>query len=88
MDHHQLVAMARPASPSTTNTAAPHVAHKIPAGDGPYARAKHFQVRASASSIDFHALREVVEQHRLVAIQLEMDGPLLGRSSPAIWIYG
>jgi hypothetical protein len=31
--------------------------------------------------------REVVEQHRLVAIQLEMDGPLLGRSSPAIWIY-
>ncbi|RCV46396.1 hypothetical protein SEVIR_9G532800v4 [Setaria viridis] len=45
MDHqHQLVAMALPASPSTTTTAAPHVAHKIPAGDGPYARAKHFQL--------------------------------------------
>ncbi|KAJ1298645.1 hypothetical protein BS78_01G469500 [Paspalum vaginatum] len=32
--------MAQPASP----TAAPHAAHKIPAGDGPYARAKHFQL--------------------------------------------
>jgi len=39
----QLFAMARPASPAAA--AAPHVAHKIPAGDGPYARAKHFQVR-------------------------------------------
>jgi hypothetical protein len=41
----QLVAiamMAQPASPTS-----PHVAHKIPAGDGPYARAKHFQVKAS-----------------------------------------
>ncbi|OEL31062.1 Protein SULFUR DEFICIENCY-INDUCED 2 [Dichanthelium oligosanthes] len=33
--------MAQPASPTTT---APHVAHKIPSGDGPYARAKHFQL--------------------------------------------
>ncbi|CAD6209731.1 unnamed protein product [Miscanthus lutarioriparius] len=30
---------AQPASPTS-----PHVAHKIPAGDGPYARAKHFQL--------------------------------------------
>ncbi|RLN18736.1 protein SULFUR DEFICIENCY-INDUCED 1-like [Panicum miliaceum] len=37
----QLFAMARPASPTA---AAPHVAHKIPSGDGPYARAKHFQL--------------------------------------------
>ncbi|CAN6290560.1 unnamed protein product [Urochloa humidicola] len=43
MDLHQLVAMAPPASPTTT-TAPPHVAHKIPSGDGPYARAKHFQL--------------------------------------------
>ncbi|CAL4937812.1 unnamed protein product [Urochloa decumbens] len=41
MDLHQLVAMARPASPTT---APPHVAHKIPSGDGPYARAKHLQL--------------------------------------------
>ncbi|CAN6302168.1 unnamed protein product [Urochloa humidicola] len=43
MDLHQLVAMAQPASPTTT-AAPPHVAHKIPSGDGPYARAKHFQL--------------------------------------------
>lgn len=36
-----VVAMAQPASPTMT---APHVAHKIPSGDGPYARAKHFQL--------------------------------------------
>ena len=40
----QLFAMARPASPAAAAAAA-HVAHKIPSGDGPYARAKHFQVR-------------------------------------------
>ncbi|KAF8717569.1 hypothetical protein HU200_025779 [Digitaria exilis] len=43
MDHHQLFAMAQPVSPTAT-TAPPHVAHKIPSGDGPYARAKHFQL--------------------------------------------
>ncbi|CAN6285583.1 unnamed protein product [Urochloa humidicola] len=43
MDLHQLVAMAQPVSPTTT-AAPPHVAHKIPSGDGPYARAKHFQL--------------------------------------------
>ncbi|XP_062209129.1 protein SULFUR DEFICIENCY-INDUCED 2-like [Phragmites australis] len=38
----QLVAMAQPASSGAAT--APHAAHKIPAGDGPYARAKHFQL--------------------------------------------
>ncbi|TVU48279.1 hypothetical protein EJB05_07909, partial [Eragrostis curvula] len=37
----QLFVMAQPVSPSA---ASPHAAHKIPAGDGPYARAKHFQL--------------------------------------------
>ncbi|CAL4912735.1 unnamed protein product [Urochloa decumbens] len=43
MDLHQSFAMAQPASP-TAMTTAPHVTHKIPAGDGPYARAKHLQL--------------------------------------------
>ncbi|XP_062216711.1 protein SULFUR DEFICIENCY-INDUCED 2-like [Phragmites australis] len=39
----QLVGMApQPASPGAA--AAPHVADKIPPGDGPYARAKHYQL--------------------------------------------
>ncbi|XP_066357713.1 protein SULFUR DEFICIENCY-INDUCED 1-like [Miscanthus floridulus] len=38
----QLVAMAMAAQPASPTS--PHVAHKIPAGDGPYARAKHFQL--------------------------------------------
>lgn len=38
----QLFGMVQPAgSPAA---AAPHAAYKIPSGDGPYARAKHFQV--------------------------------------------
>ncbi|KAK3150576.1 hypothetical protein QOZ80_3AG0234990 [Eleusine coracana subsp. coracana] len=37
----QLFGMAQPGSPAA---AAPHAAHKIPSGDGPYARAKHFQL--------------------------------------------
>jgi hypothetical protein len=36
--------LAQPASPD----AAAHVAHKIPSGDGPYARAKHYQVNSSS----------------------------------------
>lgn len=39
-----VVGVARPSSPS----AAAHVAYKIPAGDGPYARAKHYQVYISS----------------------------------------
>jgi len=39
---YQLVDMAMAAQP-----ASPTSPHKIPAGDGPYARAKHFQVKAS-----------------------------------------
>jgi hypothetical protein len=39
----QLFGMAQPASPM--RAAAPHAAYKIPSGDGPYARAKHFQVK-------------------------------------------
>lgn len=35
------VGVAQPASPAS---GAPHVAHKIPSGDGPYARAKHYQL--------------------------------------------
>lgn len=42
MDNHQLVAMAAVAQPASPTS--PHVAHKIPPGDGPYARAKHFQL--------------------------------------------
>lgn len=38
-----VVGVARPSSPP----AAAHVAYKIPAGDGPYARAKHYQVYIS-----------------------------------------
>uniref|UniRef100_A0ACD5WF64 Uncharacterized protein n=1 Tax=Avena sativa TaxID=4498 RepID=A0ACD5WF64_AVESA len=34
--------LAQPASPDAA--AAAHVAHKIPSGDGPYARAKHYQL--------------------------------------------
>lgn len=37
----QLVGVAQPASSAS---AAPHAAHKIPSGDGPYARAKHYQL--------------------------------------------
>jgi hypothetical protein len=47
MDQLVAMAMAQPSSPTSL-----HVAHKIPAGDGPYARAKHFQVKAS---ISFHS---------------------------------
>ncbi|AQL09788.1 Protein SULFUR DEFICIENCY-INDUCED 1-like [Zea mays] len=39
MDQLVAMAMAQPSSPTSL-----HVAHKIPAGDGPYARAKHFQL--------------------------------------------
>jgi hypothetical protein len=63
----QLLAMARPASPTA---AAPHVAHKIPSGDGPYARAKHFQVIKNLTSIYMPA-------KHFVAIQLGMHSPLL-----------
>ncbi|GJN30384.1 hypothetical protein PR202_gb18686 [Eleusine coracana subsp. coracana] len=37
----QLLGMVQPGSPTA---AATHAAHKIPSGDGPYARAKHFQL--------------------------------------------
>ena len=46
----QLVAMAMAAQPASPTS--PHVAHKIPAGDGPYARAKHFQVEAASIYFD------------------------------------
>ena len=46
----QLVAMAMAAQPASPTS--PHVAHKIPAGDGPYARAKHFQVKAASIYFD------------------------------------
>jgi hypothetical protein len=36
--------LAQPASPDAAAAAAAHVAHKIPSGDGPYARAKHYQL--------------------------------------------
>jgi hypothetical protein len=39
--------LAQPPSPDAAAAAAAHVAHKIPSGDGPYARAKHYQVNSS-----------------------------------------
>ncbi|KAL5209372.1 hypothetical protein ABZP36_004995 [Zizania latifolia] len=39
-----VVGVARPANPPAGAAMAAHVAHKIPAGDGPYARAKHYQL--------------------------------------------
>ena len=44
---YQLVDMAMAAQP-----ASPTSPHKIPAGDGPYARAKHFQVEAASIYFD------------------------------------
>jgi hypothetical protein len=45
----QLFGMAQPASPM--RAAAPHAAYKIPSGDGPYARAKHFQVKLRSNPL-------------------------------------
>ena len=64
--------LAQPASPDAAAAAA-HVAHKIPSGDGPYARAKHYQVIKLKLSIDLLPASRLLAMHSPAYIQHLVD---------------